>query len=265
MRVVNLASGSKGNSTYIGHGVDNLLVDIGLSCMELEKRLKLINVNPECITAILLTHNHIDHIKGVVRFANKYNIKVYAHRECFEDVDLSNLEKKLIQIIGLEDFELGTIKVSSFELPHDALKTIGFNFYCDGNKVSLLTDVGEVNDCVFHKLEGSNLVLIESNYDEQMLMNGPYPLSLKKRIKSNMGHLSNCDCANIVVRLSKLGTKFFMLMHISENNNTPEIAYNNIMNVLYDGYGGECETRVFLSHQERPSVNFTLKSRIKGE
>lgn len=261
MRIINLASGSKGNSTLIEHNDTRILVDAGLCCKELEARLKNIGVEPKNINAIIISHNHTDHTKGASRFANKYGCKVYACSECFFDPLLSKVLYEQKVDIGLDDFSIGEILVSTFEVPHDAIKTIGFNFYCDGNKVSLLTDVGEISDCVFNKLVGSNLVLIESNYDEQMLTCGPYPLSLKKRIKSNMGHLSNYDCAKHILNLSRSGTKFFMLMHLSETNNTPEIAYNNVMNVLYDEYGEENEVRVFLAHQSKVSTNFVFKSR----
>lgn len=262
MRVINLASGSKGNVTLIEHDNTKILVDAGVCCKELETRLKNVNVEPSEVSAILISHNHTDHTKGVSRFANKYKVPVYACRECFEDLSLIKVLYELKNYIGIDDFNIGSIKISCFEVPHDALKTIGFSFYCDGNKVSLVTDVGEINDCVFNKLVGSNLVLIESNYDEKMLVDGPYPLSLKKRIKSNMGHLSNNDCAKVILNLSRLGTKFFMLMHMSETNNTPEIAYNNVMNELYNEYGEESEVRVFLSYQSKQSANFVLKSRI---
>ena len=265
MRIISLASGSKGNVTLLEHNDIRLLIDAGLCCKELEIRLGLVGVEPSSISAIVISHNHTDHTKGVSRFANKYKVPVYACRECFSDVSLSKVLYELKREIGLDDFSIGDIVISTFEVPHDALKTIGFNFYCEGNKISLVTDVGEINDCIFHKLEGSNLVLIESNYDENMLSEGPYPLSLKRRIKSNMGHLSNRDCAKVILNLTRLGTKFFMLMHMSETNNTPEIAYNSVMNVLYDEYGEAMDTRVFLSYQSKASANFVLKSRAKGE
>ena len=264
MRIINLASGSKGNSTLVEHNSTKILVDAGLSAKLIESKLVDVGSSIELVTAILVSHNHIDHIKSIVRLANKYNIPVFAPRECYLDEKLQKLEKRLINEIGLEDFNLGDITVSTFEVPHDALKTIGFVFYADGNKVSLLTDVGAINETILRRIENSNLVMIESNYDEEMLDSGPYPYILKKRIASNMGHLSNRECSRVILELSKRGTKYFMLMHLSEINNTPEIAYNTVMNTLYDEYGDENEVMILMARQDAVSPNFSFKPR-KGE
>ena len=264
MRVINLASGSKGNSTLIEHSGTSLLIDAGISAKLVNEKLLQVGSSIEKVSAILVSHNHIDHIKAVVRIANKYNIPVYAPRECYQDEKLQKLEKRLIHEISLEDFLVGEIKVSTFEVPHDALKTIGFVFYADGNKVSLVTDVGELNEIALRQVENSNLIMIESNYDEKMLENGPYPYPLKRRIASNMGHLSNRACARHILELSKRGTKHFMLMHLSEINNTPEIAYNTVMNVLYDEYGENNEVMILMANQNEVSPNFNFKPRTEG-
>jgi len=264
MRIINLASGSKGNATLIEHGETSVLVDVGISAKRISLKLQEVGSSVEKLSAILISHNHIDHIKGVVRVANMYNIPVFAPRECYFDEKLQKLEKKLRNEIGLEDFSVGDINVSTFEVPHDALKTIGFVFFADGNKVSLVTDVGELSEIALGQIEDSNLIMIESNYDEKMLNDGPYPYALKRRISSNMGHLSNIQCARAILELSKRGTKYFMLMHLSEINNTPEIAYNTVMNVLYDEYGDELDTKILMAKQNEVSPNFVFKPRTKG-
>lgn len=261
MRVINLASGSKGNSTLIEHNNTSILVDAGLSMRAIEERLKMAGSDIASISAILISHNHIDHIKGVSRISNKYNIPVYAPRECYDDVNLTEVNQLNRFEIGLDDFIIGDITVSTFEVPHDALKTIGFVFLSDGNKVSLLTDVGRVDELVLKRIEKSNLIMIESNYDEEMLAIGPYPYPLKRRISSNMGHLSNVECSRIILELTRRGTQYFMLMHLSEINNTPEIAYNTVMNVLYDEYGDNIPARILLSNQYSLSPNFVFKTR----
>ena len=256
-----MASGSKGNSTLIEHNNTSILVDAGLSMRAIEERLKMAGSDIASISAILISHNHIDHIKGVSRISNKYNIPVYAPRECYDDVNLTEVNQLNRFEIGLDDFIIGDITVSTFEVPHDALKTIGFVFLSDGNKVSLLTDVGRVDELVLKRIEKSNLIMIESNYDEEMLAIGPYPYPLKRRISSNMGHLSNVECSRIILELTRRGTQYFMLMHLSEINNTPEIAYNTVMNVLYDEYGDNIPARILLSNQYSLSPNFVFKTR----
>lgn len=265
MRIINLASGSKGNATLIEHKSTKILLDAGVGLKELESRLSSINVLPWELSAILVSHNHIDHIRSVAKLSNKYKIPVYAPRECYLDKNLCGIAQSFVCEIGLDDFKVGDILISTFELPHDALKTLGFVFFANGNKVSVLTDVGRVDEVVLNRIENSNLILIESNYDENMLESGPYPYPLKRRISSNMGHLSNLDCSRLVLELSRRGTQHFMLMHLSEINNTPEIAYNTIMNALYDVYGEENMVKIYMAYQDKISPNFIFKSRENGE
>lgn len=264
MRVINLGSGSKGNCTLIEHKQTAVLIDAGLNMKDVEERLIKVSCNILNISAIIVSHDHADHIRSVVRLSKKYKIPVYASRECFFESSLKNVEGQYKKEIGLDDFFVGGIRVSTFEVPHDAIKTIGFIFYADGNKVSLVTDVGRLDDVILKKLEKSNLVMIESNYDERMLENGPYPYPLKRRIASNMGHLSNRDSARAILELSKFGTKYFMLMHLSEVNNNPQMAYNTVMNVLYDEYGEDNKVVILLSDQYKVSPNCVFKPREEG-
>lgn len=263
MRVINLGSGSKGNSTLIEYKDTMILIDAGLPIKELEGRIVASKADLGKLSAIVVSHNHIDHIRSVSRIANRYNVPVYAARECYLDEKLNRVLYELKNEIGIEDFMIGDILVSAFEVPHDAFKTLGFTFSAGGNKISLVTDVGEITDNVFNKLIGSDLVMIESNYDEDMLTFGPYPEKLKRRIKSSMGHLSNTDCAKHILNLRKLGTKHFILMHLSEINNSPEIAYNNVMNCLYNEYGDDCSAKIYLAWQNKLSSNFILKSKTE--
>lgn len=265
MRVINLASGSKGNATLIEHNSTRILVDAGLPLKDLEERLKNAGCEAGFVSAVLVSHNHIDHTRSVARFAKKYGTPVFLARECFFDPHLKDINGAQKQEIGLDDFFVGDILVSTFEVPHDALKTLGFVFCCDGNKISLVTDVGRLDDLAINKLAGSNLIMIESNYDDYLLENGPYPYPLKRRIASNMGHLSNVDCAKAVVKLSKMGTKYFMLMHLSEINNTPQIAYNTTMNYLVNEFGEQNEIKVLMANQYSLSPNFIFKPREKGD
>lgn len=265
MRIINLASGSKGNCTLIEHGTTKILVDVGIGVKVLNERLRDAGSSLDGVTAIFVSHNHIDHIKSVVSIANKYNIPVYAPRECYQDEKLKKLEKRLKNEIELDNINIGEIEIETFEVPHDALKTIAFIFYADGNKVSLVTDLGGLSEVSMRRMEKSNLIMLESNYDEVMLANGPYPQSLKKRIASTMGHLSNKECAKAILEFTKRGTGYFMLMHLSETNNTPEIAYNTVMNVLYGEYGERIPATILMAKQDAISPKFIFKPRDKGE
>lgn len=229
MRVINLASGSDGNITYIESETKKIILDMGLSCAETVKRLELIGVNPSEISAILVTHEHIDHIKGIDVFSSKYNTPVYAHQDVWVGLD-DKLKKVSIQnrkiFEGQFDFE--DILVTPVEVPHD-VKCFGFGFNCKNSKVSVVTDLGHMNEKILNTIKGSQLVYLEANYDKKMLYEGTkYPLSLKRRIDGPNGHLSNMDSADAIEFLASTGTKQIMLSHLSKENNTPILAYSSI-------------------------------------
>ncbi len=229
MRVINLASGSDGNVTYIEMGGKKYLLDVGLSCAKVVERLEKIGVNPNEISAIIISHEHSDHIKGVDVFSSKFNVPVYAHQSVWLGLDnklLKVSDKNRISFDG--DFSIGGGTICPVEVPHD-VKCFGFSFLDDGRKISVVTDLGHLNDAILSSIKGSQLVYIEANYDKIMLMKGTnYPLSLKMRIDGPNGHLSNLDSADAVKYLSATGTRQIILSHLSKENNTPSIAYNTI-------------------------------------
>ena len=231
MRVCNLSSGSDGNLTYIETLNAKILLDAGLSASEITKRLALLRVTPEEIDAILITHEHCDHIKGLDVFASKYHTKVYVHNK-----GLWALKSKLkkcdqIQFMPFDDmdFYIKDLLISNFPLSHDAEYCSGYSFKEKTKKVSILTDLGYTTSDILSKISGSVLVYIEANHDIDMLKNNPsYPLVLKQRILGKRGHLSNVACAEAVEYLARTGTKQVMLAHLSRDNNTPELAYGTV-------------------------------------
>lgn len=234
MKLCVLASGSKGNCIYVQAQDVHLLVDVGLSCKETVTRLQKIGVEPESITAILITHEHIDHVKGLAQFVQRYNPRVYARAE----VAMVLLEKCMVQKDQLStffenDFYIEDVTVSPFEVSHDAVCCVGFSIYAHGQKISIATDLGYVNARILQNMLHADIVVLESNYDVSKLMAGSYPYATKMRIRSNKGHLSNEDCADAVVQLCQGGTKTFILGHMSENNNTEEIALYVTASALY--------------------------------
>ena len=231
MRVCNLSSGSDGNLTYIETLNAKILLDAGLSASEITKRLALLRVTPEEIDAILITHEHCDHIKGLDVFASKYHTKVYVHNK-----GLWALKSKLkkcdqIQFMPFDDmdFYIKDLLVTNFPLSHDSEYCSGYSFKEKTKKVSILTDLGYTNNEILSKIAGSVLVYIEANHDIDMLKNNPsYPLVLKQRILGKRGHLSNVACAEAVEYLARTCTKQVMLAHLSRENNTPELAYGTV-------------------------------------
>ena len=235
MRAINLASGSDGNITYIEDGDKKIILDMGLSCTETVSRLERIGVKPTEITAILVSHEHGDHMKGIDVFASKYNTPVYAHQEVWYGLD-HKLNKVKVENRKIFEgkFEFEDLVVTPVKVPHD-VSCYGFSFSKGENKISVLTDLGHINDRILYSVKGSQLIYLEANYDREMLMKGTkYPLTLKRRIDGPNGHLSNAMSAEAVEFLTKTGTRQIVLSHLSEENNTPQIAYTSICNIIKD-------------------------------
>lgn len=236
MKTVNLASGSKGNSTYVESKEAKILIDDGLSLRQIEGRLKKIGVLPEEIDAIFLTHEHSDHLYGVRFFLKKYtNCKLFVP-EIAKELNISSilsLNEEQIEWFNKKVFMYKDIKVCPFVLPHDSNFCVGYSFIFSNIKVSYATDLGFVSDDTLKSLMGSKVLYLESNHDENILSQNPkYPLHTKKRILGKWGHLSNITCANTLVKLYPSGVEQVILSHLSMENNSPELAYNTVKNIL---------------------------------
>ena len=227
MRIINLSSGSDGNLTYIESSESKLVLDVGLSCQETIRRLKLIGVNPSQIDAIIVSHEHFDHIKGIDIFSSKLNIPVLAHQEVWMGLDdklkkVSAVNRKMFD----GKFQFKDLVISPVEVPHD-VKCFGFSFSEKDKKISVVTDIGHMTDKVLNNISGSQIIYLEANYDRNMLYSGTkYPLALKRRIDGPNGHLSNNDSALAIDKLVSSGTRQIVLSHLSKENNSPELAYN---------------------------------------
>lgn len=235
MRAVNLASGSDGNLTYIESENVKLLVDIGLSCKEVEKRLALLNVSGKDIDAILITHEHSDHIKGLDVFASKYKTKVYAHIDGWAAINAKvfRLEQSQKWSFSSAPFCVGDIIVQAFKVPHDSACCVGYTFSCNNKKISIATDLGKIDNNILSYISGSQLVYLEANHNVDMLKANPnYSNMLKHRILSNFGHLSNNSSAEAIKYLAQTGVKQVVLSHLSRENNEPQLAYEEISNIL---------------------------------
>lgn len=228
-----LYSSSSGNSFFVQSDSTKIIIDAGVSLKKITTALEEININGEDINAILVTHDHIDHTKSISTLSNKYNIPVYANKKTWEAIPeiaskIPECNKKLFTI--LETFSVGDIKILPFHTPHDAADPCGFNLYNSNKKISIATDIGYVSEELLNHLKESSCILLESNYDPEILKCSRYPYMLKQRISSNRGHLSNISAAKTLSELYKSGLEKALLIHLSKENNFPELAYETIKN-----------------------------------
>lgn len=231
MKVITLASGSKGNCTYIESEKVKLLIDCGISMAEVETKLKIIGVDPAQIYAILITHEHSDHIRSVGAFARKYGCFVFALSTEWEVLDkkLGKLDDVQKVKFSLNNFFVQDITISPFQLSHDAHSCVGYSFYNQGNKISIATDFGVPSNNILQNLKDSNILIIEANHDENLLLNNPkYSAILKQRILSSKGHISNKTCASVIQKIFTPNLTQIILAHLSEENNTPNLAYETV-------------------------------------
>lgn len=235
MRVCTLASSSKGNSTLIYTSNGAILVDIGITLCEIERKLEKLRIEPSFISAILITHEHSDHIKGVGAFSRKYGTKIYCH------IDASNsLRGKLGKVkdenfICFSDFPFDILDftIQAFKIPHDVPCCVGYNIFWNNKKVSILTDLGYADESIVSYLYNSKIVILEANHDEKKLIANPkYSFMLKQRILGKQGHLSNIACAKIICELAMNNVTQVLLAHLSEENNTPQLSFNTVCDYL---------------------------------
>lgn len=227
LRFSPLFSGSSGNAIYVGCDDTHLLVDAGLSCTRIVRELAKIGIAPEQLSGILTTHEHVDHIRGVGILSRKYGLPVYATPGTWNGMDekIGTVDSKNRFIMEPEqDFYIGSINITPFATPHDANQPVGLCFEYGGARFAVATDVGCLRPGWTNHVLGADAVLLESNYDPDMLKAGSYPYDLKRRILSGHGHLCNEDAGSFCVELAKKGTRHIVLGHLSKENNFPELA-----------------------------------------
>ena len=234
LKLIPLFSSSKGNCIYIESDCFRALVDIGVSCKRVTEALTKINVSPESLNAIFITHEHSDHISGLRVFLKKYPIPVFATNGTFRGI--KDIPQNLIHPFTPNcEIQMEDITIFPFSIPHDANEPCGYTFFNKTEKVTVATDLGHINIDLLNIMEKSNTILLESNHDVNMLRTGKYPYSLKQRIIGNFGHLSNATSAKTVEYLIKKGTKNFILAHLSEENNFPDLALETVKSQLKIG------------------------------
>src|SRR5580700_6378167 len=219
-----LASSSAGNCTLVASERTRLLIDAGLSRRETFERLNAAGIAPESLDAILITHEHTDHVSGLQAIARKLGIPVYMSRLTAPAIPWGEYTPTLEMFAAGASFTIGDIDVTSFTIPHDAADPVGFSFRAEGIKISIATDLGYLPDSIRFHLCGSDVLLLESNHDLEMLKVGPYPWSVKQRVMGRMGHLSNDVACRFVRDHLDTTTSTLILGHLSEHNNHPEIV-----------------------------------------
>lgn len=226
MKVCVLSSGSKGNATYIETNEHKILVDAGRNAKYLAECLKEINVDPHEIDYVLISHDHKDHISALPVFARKYKPTLLLSQKIFHQID--DIKDYDNIVIYEDEIILGDLKITAIKSSHDAIDARNFIFEECGKKVAYVTDTGYINQKNFKILKNCDTYLFESNHDIEMLMNGPYPKFLKQRVVGSSGHLSNKDSSFYLSKLIGESTKKIILIHLSETNNTEELALKTI-------------------------------------
>lgn len=232
LQICVLASGSSGNSIYISDGSTSLLVDAGLSGVEIERRLESRELDPNNLSALLVTHEHSDHSQGVGVLSRRFKLPVYISKKTKEAApQIGQLYDQVHFQCGYS-FNIGNLVIHPFSISHDAIDTSGFTIEQNGLKVGIATDLGIATSMVKEHLKECTALIIEANHDPDMLINGPYPWPLKQRIQSRVGHLSNKDSNDLINEIKHERLKHVILAHLSETNNTPYIAAKTVVKSL---------------------------------
>lgn len=225
LRFASLGSGSKGNGTLIESGGTRILLDCGFNLGETERRLHRLGCDPRSITAILVTHEHGDHAGGVGRFSRRYSVPVWltvGTRHAMRDIRFAQTHYVNVhQTLEIDDFQ-----ISPFPVPHDAREPCQFIFSNGNHRLGILTDVGSYTPLIVDMLQGLDALMLECNYDANMLANGPYPLALKARVGGRYGHLDNKQSTHLLQQIDLGALQHLVGMHLSENNNLPQYAHH---------------------------------------
>lgn len=236
MRYCSLGSGSKGNATVVEYGRTRVLVDCGFSLRATEQRLAAAGLNARQLSAILVTHEHSDHINGVQRLARRYQLPVYMTPGTGRAIADADLSYERIQLDC--GFTIGDLQVLPVAVPHDAREPCQFIFDNGQHRFGILTDVGTITPWIIERYSGLDGLFLEANYDPQMLAEGPYPPSLRARVAGDLGHLSNQQAAGLLQAIDRTKLKHVAIAHISEKNNRPDLAMGELSRAL-QGWSGD--------------------------
>ena len=255
-RICVLGSGSKGNCTFIESGTTRILIDAGLSAIQIENRLESIGVAAQTIQAICITHDHVDHYQGARVFCNRWGAHLYANRKTMQGIIASHASFSGLNWHSFqtnESFRIGSIGIYSFHISHDASDPVGFILTLGSTRIGFCTDLGTVTESVYEALEPCEVVVLESNHDPRMLAASARPEANKQRIAGKRGHLSNQESAQLAVRLAKAGNlKRVYLAHLSEECNRESIARQTLSSAFRkNGISG---VEICMTHQRKKAL-----------
>jgi len=255
MRLIPLGSGSSGNATLVEFGSTRLLVDAGLSARALGQRLEAAGVAPASIDCILLSHEHGDHVRGVERFSRLHRTPVLSSLETLEAMDRSpDHFASWAPLPEAGRLELGGVAVEPFPVPHDAARPVGFVLHGEGLRIGVATDLGHATTLVRERLRGCHVLMLESNHDDALLLDGPYPWHLKQRVAGREGHLSNAAAAALLREVVDDACQAVVLAHLSVKNNRPALARKCAALALADAGRGRVAMRVAAARCATPAV-----------
>lgn len=255
VRFCSIASGSKGNCYYLETKSSKILIDIGISLKELKARLSLIGVDINDINAALVSHEHGDHTRSVGSFSRSLDKSVYVNYPTLKAVPETMRFKNVHEFDSAEPFMISDLLITPFSVSHDAADPVGFTISVEGKKIGIATDLGVATNLVKTNLSDCDILIIESNHDHDLLINGPYPWHLKQRIRSRHGHLSNDDAIELINEVVCDNTTHVFLAHLSETNNDEAKAYQNVMNNYKNGT--ERPIEFIVTNQYRPAAIVT--------
>lgn len=230
MRFACLGSGSKGNATIIQSETSTLMVDCGFSAKEATARLSDVGLRPECLNALLVTHEHGDHIRGIATLSRRYDIPVWASRGTSHYFANEQIELNIVNVHS--DFEINGLKITPVAVPHDAREPCQYIFHNSDYRMGMLTDVGSITPHIVSSYKTCDVLLLEYNHDRDMLMEGHYPHALKQRVAGDFGHLSNEQSNQLLQRILPGPLKFLLAGHLSESNNTHEKVAEQLQKVM---------------------------------
>ncbi|MCS1352662.1 MBL fold metallo-hydrolase [Mechercharimyces sp. CAU 1602] len=239
MNVSILASGSTGNAIYVESANTRILIDAGLSGKQIEKHLSSIGIAPDSLTALVITHEHIDHVKGMGVLSRRYQLPLYINQGTWDALPSSvgSIDPSLRKLIEAHStFNIGTLSVTPFSISHDAADPLGFRFSCEETSLGLITDTGYINQQMIEHVRGVDTLIFESNHDTDMLRMGSYPWNIKRRILSDTGHLSNVDAAEALVEILRGEGEQVYLSHLSLDNNLMELAHMTVKERLEEAH-----------------------------